>query len=248
MKALSEAVILMAGSGSRLRVHHKDFLKPLIPVRGRPLISYTIDALVRSGIRNLTAVLGYESNLLAPAVRRLVPAHVHLRLVENPQWHKQNGISLLAAADLLETPFFLTMSDHIFDPSIVDLIRSGGARHELNIAIDRKLDSIFDRVDATKVQTSGRDIAAIGKDLEEYDAVDTGVFVCPPEIFSYLQRAKQNEEGDCSLTDAIRLMAADTKVRCIDIGDAWWQDVDTAAMLRQAEKLIDQTRATAAAA
>ena len=52
-----------------------------------------------------------------------------------------------------------------------------------------------------KVQTK-RDharIVAIGKTLESYDAIDTGIFVRPPEIFHYLARARKN--GDCSLAD-----------------------------------------------
>jgi len=56
------------------------------------------------------------------------------------------------------------------------------------------------------------------------------------EIFEYLDRAKQS--GDCSLADGVRLMAADNKVRAIDIGDAWWQDVDTPEMLQCAEKKL----------
>ena len=34
----------MAGAGLRLRGSDPTFLKPLVPVLGRPLISYTIDA------------------------------------------------------------------------------------------------------------------------------------------------------------------------------------------------------------
>ena len=77
---------------------------------------------------------------------------------------------------------------------------------QLNLAIDRKLDSIFDLDDAMKVQTRGNQIAAIEKNLRDYDAVDTGLFVCPLEIFDYLERAKQS--GDCSLADGVRLMAS----------------------------------------
>jgi len=92
-----------------------------------------------------------------------------------------------------------------------------------------------------KVKTRGDRIIAIGKMLANYDAVDAGLFICPREIFDYLERAKQN--GDCSLCDGVRLMAADDKVRGIDIGDAWWQDVDTPHMLRHAEeKLRSPTR------
>jgi choline kinase len=246
MKTVSEAVVLMAGSGSRLRAHHTDVLKPLVPVGGRPLISYTIDALVQSGIRSITAVLGYESSVLAGALKNLMPAHIRLRMVENSEWHQQNGISLLAAAEVVSGPFFLTMSDHIFDAGILNLLREAGARDELNVAIDRKLDCIFDLEDATKVRTRGSGIAAIGKRLRHFDAIDTGVFVCPPEIFRYLEEAKEN--GDCSLTDAVRLMARDNRVRCVDIGEAWWQDVDTEAMLQHAEKMIAQSHTAAAAA
>ncbi len=55
-------------------------------------------------------------------------------------------------------------------------------------------------------------------------------------MFEYFERAKQR--GDCSLADGVRLMAADNKVRAIEIGDAWWQDIDTPEMLQQAEKKL----------
>src|SRR6266516_3503165 len=135
MTAISEAVILMAGQGSRLRDLDKTFLKPVVPLLGRPLISYTLDALVSAGIETVYLVVGY----------------------------------LLASLD----------SDF------------------LNIAVDRKLGSIFDLKDAMKVQTRGNRVIDIGKDLRNYDAVDTGLLVCPLEIFNYLERSKRN--GDCSL-------------------------------------------------
>src|SRR5207248_11543095 len=154
--------------------------------------------------------------------------------VLNSQWQKQNGISLLAAEKSVGGSFLLTMSDHLFDDSIVDLLIVSAEPGALNLAIDRKINSIFDLNDAMKVQTQGDQVVAIGKELPNYDAIDTGLFVCPIEIFTYLERAKENR--DCSLADSVRLMATDGKVRAIDIGDAWWQDIDTVEMLQHAEK------------
>ncbi|PYK27166.1 MAG: hypothetical protein DME59_05765 [Verrucomicrobia bacterium] len=105
------------------------------------------------------------------------------------------------------------------------------------MAVDRKLDSIFDLHDAMKVRTRKNGVIDIGKNLGNYDAIDIGLFVSPVEIFTYLGKAKSaSNQGDCSLTDAVRLMAADGKTQVIEIGDTWWQDVDTPGALRYAEK------------
>ena len=61
MSALSEAVILIAGEGSRLRGADKTFLKPFVGVLGRPLISYTLENLMSAGIKTVHFVVGYES-------------------------------------------------------------------------------------------------------------------------------------------------------------------------------------------
>ncbi|MDQ2824898.1 MAG: NTP transferase domain-containing protein [Verrucomicrobiota bacterium] len=234
MSAIREAVILMAGSGSRLRSSQKTLPKPLTPVLGRPLISYTFEALTRAGITKIHVVVGYESDRLTAAVTELASPDLELSFVLNPEWQKQNGISLLTVAKNVSGNFVLTMSDHLFDSVIVDLLMKLAEPGVLNLAVDRKVYSIFDLGDAMKVQTRDDLVITIGKDLQKYDAIDTGLFVCPLEMFAYLGRAKEN--GDCSLADGVRLMAADKKVRAVDIGDAWWQDIDTVEMLQHAEK------------
>jgi 1L-myo-inositol 1-phosphate cytidylyltransferase len=234
MSPISEAVILMAGTGSRLRHNNGIIPKPLTPILDRPLVSYTIDLLAAAGITILNAVVGYESAALIPVLERLLPPGMRLRLIDNPDWPKQNGLSVLAAADHVANPFLLTMADHLFDEAIVGLLIEHAELNELNLAIDRKIESICDIDDAMKVRMHRDRIVAIGKDLPQYDAIDTGLFICPLALFDYLERAKNN--GDCSLADGVRLMAADGKVGGIDIGDHWWQDVDTPDMLKQAEE------------
>jgi 1L-myo-inositol 1-phosphate cytidylyltransferase len=239
MISVSEAVILMAGQGSRLRGSDKTLLKPFVPVLGRPLILYCLDALGSAGIKKVHFVVGYEHERMTMQLKQLIPSDIVASFIENREWQKQNGISLLAAADRLTEPFLLTMSDHLFDNAIIDLLMDSSDANLLNVAVDRKLHSIFDLDDAMKVRTDGKTLAAIGKNLRDYDAIDTGLFICPLEIFDYLKRAKSvGQRSDCSLADAVRLMADDKKVRTVDIGESWWQDVDTRQMLQHAEKQI----------
>jgi choline kinase len=239
MSPIREAVILMAGEGSRLRGSDKTFLKPFVTVRGRPLISYILDALIRAGIGTVNFVVGYESERMIDQMRQLIPSDLDSAFIENRDWQKQNGISLLTAAERVATPFLLTMSDHLFDDMIVDHLLHSFDPALLSAAVDRKLDSIFDLEDAMKVRVRGERITDIGKSLRDYDAIDIGLFVCPLEIFDYLERAKsRSETSDCSLAEGVRLMAGDDKVRAIDIGDGWWQDVDTPSMLQRAEKIM----------
>jgi 1L-myo-inositol 1-phosphate cytidylyltransferase len=240
MTPVREAIILMAGQGSRLRGSDKAFLKPFVSVADRPLISYTIDMLVNAGIKTLNFVVGYESKRMIAQVKPLIPSGVSASFVENRHWKKQNGISLLTAADHVSRPFLLAMSDHLFDSAIVDLLIESSDPEFLNMALDRKLESIFDLQDAMKVRTDGNRVIDIGKNLRDYDAIDIGLFVCPLEMFDYLKRAMRN--GDCSLADGVRLMAQENKVRAMDIGDGWWQDVDTPDMLRHAEKKLKRLR------
>jgi len=233
----TEAIILMAGQGSRLRGPNKTFLKPFVPVLGRPLISYVLDTLTQAGVKTLNFVVGYESKRMVARLKQLIPSGLSACFVENRDWQKQNGISLLMAAGHVAEPFLLTMSDHLFDDMIVDRLLDSFDPDFLNVAIDRKLNSIFDLDDAMKVRTQGERVTEIGKNLRHYDAIDIGLFICPLEIFDHLKRAKSlSSTKDCSLADGVRLMACEGKVRAIDIGDGWWQDVDTPSMLWHAER------------
>jgi choline kinase len=229
-----EAVILMAGIGSRLGTQTGAIAKPLVQIGGRSLICYTLEALQRVGVRTVYAVMGATSERLSAELAPLVPPGLRLTTIVNPDWQKQNGVSVLCGEPHVTAPFFLVMGDHLIEAAILEQLLVDGDREQVNLAVDRKVESIFDLGDATKVVTEGDRIVAIGKDLQEYDAIDTGVFLCPSALFDYLRRAQRH--GDCSLSDGIRLMAADGKVRAVDIRDAWWQDVDTPEMLERAEQ------------
>src|SRR5216683_1671550 len=108
---------------------------------------------------------------------------------------------------------------------------------EVILAVDHNVDRVFDLDDATKVKCEADHIVDIGKDLARYDALDTGMFLCSPALFDRLESAKR--DGNCSLSDGMRQLAQEQKLRAFDIGDAHWQDVDSPEALAHAESIFD---------
>ena len=108
--------------------------------------------------------------------------------VENADYHKHNGISVLKARDQIDGNFLLLMADHIFDPETARVLMEQplGPR-EVILAVDSRIDRVFDLEDATKVRREGNFIVDIGKGLAHYDALDTGMFLCSPSLFDKLE-------------------------------------------------------------
>src|SRR5437868_431225 len=148
---VSEAVILMAGAGSRLASSASGNLKPLTPILQRPLISYLFEALSAAHIETVHAVVGYESESLTAQLSPIIPAGLNVHFINNRNWRKQNGLSVLAAKGRVQSPFILTMSDHLFDAELLDVLLRKAQPHSLNLAVDRKIESIVDIDDAMKV-------------------------------------------------------------------------------------------------
>src|SRR3954470_16848116 len=83
MSAISEVVILLAGQGSRLRGADKNGLKPFVPLAGRPLLSYILEAVICAGINTIRFVVGYESERVITEAKQLIPPHIALSSIVN---------------------------------------------------------------------------------------------------------------------------------------------------------------------
>ena len=238
------ALILAAGRGGRFRGHHPVPHKSLVPVDGRPLLARTCGMLRHLGVRRAIVVTGYQGEALRSALAGLGDSRFEVTFVENARWQESNGLSVLAAAPLLRRDYLLLMADHLFDPEIAAaLCRAEPGPQEVMLAVDRKIGDIYDLEDATKTCLADGRITAIGKELEVFDAADTGLFACSGALVRALRRCAEAAGGDCSLTDGARLLAQAGNLGYLDIGEAWWQDIDTPGALVHAERLLRRSRA-----
>jgi choline kinase len=182
-------------------------------------------------------VVGYRSDLIRRWFDGRWLGDISVTLVDNPEYHKQNGISALKAKDEIHENFLLLMADHIFEPATVRVLtKQPLAPREVILAVDQNIDRVFDLDDATKVRREGNLIVEIGKEISSYDALDTGMFLCSPVLFDKLQAATR--DGDCSLSDGMRELARERNLRALEIGEAHWEDVDTPEALAHAERVF----------
>ena len=235
---VNQCLILAAGNGSRLHPLSKGMPKPLIQVHGKSLVEHVMLEAHQAGIDRFVVVVGYRAETMREWFAHCNLKGISVTVVENSEYHKNNGVSVLKARDCFRSPFLLLMSDHIFEASTARaLLNEPLMKGEVILAVDSKLDSIFDLEDVTKVRREGDHIVAIGKEIPEYDAYDTGMFLCSPELFDVLESAKK--DGNCSLSDGMRVLGRSRRLRAFDIGDASWQDVDTPEALAYTESIFD---------
>ena len=214
-------LIIAAGHGSRLRPISPS--KPLTPVAGTPLIERVIRAAAAGGASAFTVVTGYEAERVEAFLATLDLA---VRTVRVADWDLPNGHSVAAGAAAIDGDYLLAMADHLFDPAIVARLIAA-PKAALTLAVDRDLAGpLIDLDDATKVET-GPDgaILRIGKTLDRFDAVDTGLFRATPALAA----------GGGSLSEAVQRLADRGQAATLDVTGLFWLDVDDPAALAKAE-------------
>lgn len=234
----TDCLIIAAGKGSRLVDRGEP--KPLVTLMGMTLIERIVTTVAAAGIRSFCVVTGYLSGQIEFSLRAsLLLADLDVRFVHNADWRKANGLSVSCAADSLGQRFVLLMSDHLFEARILSrLLAEPIADDEVILAVDSRIRNhpTADPDDVTKVLVEKGAIRDIGKSLTEYNAFDTGIFLCSPAIFPALEESYR--AGDYSLTGGMRVLAAHGKARVFDIGDALWIDVDDGAAYDLAARLF----------
>ena len=155
---MTQALILAAGIGSRLRPLTQDRPKALVPLAGAPIVAHALDSLVEAGVKRVIVVTGHCREALESWLAGR--GDLDVDTVDNPAYATTNTLaSLAAAAHLIDDDFLLLDGDLAFEPAIVSRLLLGpGTR----VAVDPapELDD-----DGMKVAVEGDRIIAVGREL-----------------------------------------------------------------------------------
>jgi 1L-myo-inositol 1-phosphate cytidylyltransferase len=239
IKPVKNAVILAAGKSSRFR--DQGVLKPkvLMQVGGLGLLERAILTLHSTGVEHFRITVGAYKEQVMTEMKSLERLKgIDIEYVECDDYELGNGVSFAAGAAGFSEAFFLTMSDHIFSPDTIrDFVKkTKEAPHLPALACDADLENIFDMDDATKVASRDGFIHNIGKEIKEYNLVDTGLFYFPKGYGSTI--AEKAEQGAHSVSGIIQHFIDGDGVRAVVLDNAQWQDVDDPNMKQEAERRL----------
>lgn len=191
------AVILAAGTSTRLRPLTNETPKTLLDVGGRTLIDRTLAALGQVGVTRAVIVSGYFSEKLRAHVDTLSLPFPVSHILNRRYAETANNYSLwLAAPEVAGHAMLLLDSDLLFAPKALSLVHD--SVHE-NVLLMRTTGSLG--AEEIKVQVDAQNrVTAIGKELDPANAAGESVgierFSAPAAaaLFSILDRRKDTNE------------------------------------------------------
>jgi len=194
-KKVEKAVILAGGKGTRMRPFTYEMPKPMIPVRGKPLLQHIIELLRKYEIRDIILSTGYMGDKIKEYFGNGSKFGVDLSYREEKHETGTAG-SLNLMKNLLNGTFLMFNGDILANIDLHDLI----AFHRENNAL------------ATIALTPVKDPSRFGvarlkgsKILEFIEKpkatirsklINAGVYVLEPEVIGYIPKGKAMMETD----------------------------------------------------
>jgi 2-aminoethylphosphonate-pyruvate transaminase len=236
--AVTTAVILAAGQGTRLRAEVDDRPKGFLRLGERPIVEESILRLRAHGIDRVIVVTGFA----AEHYEALARAHAPLvRTVHNPEFAVSGSMySLWCARESLAGPFLLLESDLLYEPRALRLLLDHPAQDALLLSGPTGAgDEVFVEVRAGRLVAMSKDRSQLGPEVA---GELVGISKISPGLFGVMQQIA-TRAFTASLrfdyeTDCLVGAARERAIACPVVPDLLWGEIDDPAHLRRARELL----------
>jgi len=237
MAKIDKAVLLAAGRGTRMREMTAELPKPMLEVRGKPVLQHIVEGLRDAGVRELLIIVGYRAaavqNFFGDGSRYKIQIQYATQVVQDGT----GRVVDLARNFTGSSPFILSYGDILVDPEnykrVIDL--SGDV--EAIITVKRGEDVTKGGAVFLNEQMELVDLREKSKPGEPISPwYNAGLYSFRASIFEFTAKLKRSPRGEYELTDAIRDLAqSGKKVQALELTGEWadLRDPEILARLNQ---------------
>ena len=225
-----KAIILSAGEGTRMRPLTLTKPKTMLPVAGKPIIQYNIEALRDNGVTDILLIVSYEEKIVKDYFKDGGDFGVKISYkTQEELLGTANAIGY--GKDFVDGTFIVLNGDIILDNNLIKNI--------LDEYLDYKVDTLMVLKEVENPSLFGvveiedslvKSIVEKPK-LEEAPSnlINTGVYVFNSDIFDKIAKTTKSKRGEYEITDSLAMQIDEGKtVRgiktdkdWIDVGHPW---------------------------
>jgi dTDP-glucose pyrophosphorylase len=224
-EAIVRAVILAAGRGTRMGEMTDEIPKPMLPVRGRPMLAHILDGLATAGVRRFFIVAGHRHETIEQHFSKW-PLPIEF-CVQHPV-DGTGSAARLAQHFAVKDPFLLTYGDILCDPA--EYQRCGRVLdQDPAIAAVVAVKAVDDPWQGAAVyENEGRIQRIVEKPAKGVSTTrwnSAGFYAFRPVVFDYLARLQPSPRKEYELTSAVEMMLEDGLDLRISPVQGSWRDV-----------------------
>jgi UDP-N-acetylglucosamine diphosphorylase / glucose-1-phosphate thymidylyltransferase / UDP-N-acetylgalactosamine diphosphorylase / glucosamine-1-phosphate N-acetyltransferase / galactosamine-1-phosphate N-acetyltransferase len=220
---IDKAVVLAAGRGTRMRELTDDLPKPMIEVRGKPVLQHIVEGLRDAGVRRFVIIVGYHAETVRDFFGDGQRYDIGIEYVTQTVQDGTGRVVNLARDFTSGSPFILSYGDILISPvnykRVVDLPDDS----EAIITVTRGEDLSKGGAVFVNEQMELVDLREKPKPGEPTSPwYNAGLYAFRPSIFEFIAKLKPSPRGEYELTDAIRDLArSGKKVKALELTGEW---------------------------
>jgi glucose-1-phosphate thymidylyltransferase len=234
---------LAGGTGSRLHPLTATTNKHLLPIAGRPMVEWAIEALVRAGVTEIVVVTGPEH---MEGFRELLGdgAHLDVEVLEYAVQDRPGGIA--EALGITEAfaqggPIALMLADNLLEHSLVDMVTAfekepTGARLLLSEIDD---DEHLRHLGVPVMDDADRIVGIVEKpDVPPSRFAVTGVYCYEHSVYDVVRTLVPSGRGELEITDVNNHFVRTGAVRYDVLGGFWGDAGESLAAYREVDEFV----------
>lgn len=221
--AITKGVLLAAGRGTRMRDLTNELPKPMMKVRGKPVLQHIIEGLAAAGVQQFFIIVGWRAEVVRQTFGDGARFGIRIDYARQAVQDGTGKVVELARDFTGRDPFLLSYGDILVDAANYSRLTSLETGTEAIVTVKRSEDvsqggAVFvnDRFELIDLREKPRP----GEPISPW--YNAGIYAFRPSIFEFTARLDRSPRGEFELTDAIRNLAqSGKKVQALELSGAW---------------------------